>query len=373
MNDITISLEQVRSMVFGFAVGDALGVPVEFKKRRFLDQNPVTGMLAGGIWNQPIGTWSDDTSMVLAEMESIARLKAVDYDDIMKNFIRWADHAEFTATDVTFDIGNATAKALRRYKAGVPAEKCGGTGDRDNGNGSLMRILPFCPVCMFSLPYGEVVRQVDSWWYETSVSYLDIPSALTHAHLRSIIACEIYGLIALSLILDEQGKDLHSYIEDTIEFIFSTFFPDDAGLDEFEEILKSLRNYEPKEDKEAIAARKEAHEARKFYGRLMSFRRDNLPPREEIKSSGYVVDTLEAAIWCLLSTDNYRDAVLEAVNLGGDTDTVAAITGGLAGLAYGMEDIPEEWLSVLKKREYIEELCLAYTKAFEGEDGVYFK
>ena len=137
-----ISLEQVRGMILGFAVADALGVPVEFEERDFFDKNPVTGMQGGGYWEQPIGTWSDDTSMVLAEMESIARLKAVDYDDIMKNFIRWAYHAEFTATDETFDIGCSIEDALRRYKSGIPLEKCGGTGEQYAYLLTLRSVLP---------------------------------------------------------------------------------------------------------------------------------------------------------------------------------------------------------------------------------------
>ena len=116
------SLNQIRAMTLGFAVGDALGVPVEFSTRENRDKDPVTGMRAFGTWNQPAGTWSDDTSMTLATMESIARVGHIDYDDIMKNFVRWKDENAFTATDEVFDVGGMTGVALERYKKGVPAE-----------------------------------------------------------------------------------------------------------------------------------------------------------------------------------------------------------------------------------------------------------
>ena len=352
-----ISLEQIRAMTLGFAVGDALGVPVEFAPREERDKDPVTGMRGNGTYkNLPAGTWSDDTSMTLATMESIARVGNIDYDDIMKNFVRWTDEAAFTATDEVFDVGIATSEALERYKKGVPAMDCGGTGERDNGNGSLMRILPF----------AAWICAPDEMWV-AEVDLLHEASALTHAHLRSQIACEIYGTIAIYLMLganrwlslEAQSTAPH----DCIEFALGEAEMDlCADADELNEVCEKLTGEPPIV---AFDDTEKTREARETYARLWTFCADDLPPRDEIKSSGYVVDTLEAVVWCLLSTDNYRDAVLTAVNLGSDTDTVAAITGGLAGLAYGLDAIPKEWLDTLKKRDDIEKICLDFYNALE--------
>lgn len=348
------SLNQIRAMTLGFAVGDALGVPVEFFEREDLDKTPVTGMRAGSTWSQPEGTWSDDTSMTLATMESIARVGHIDYDDIMKNYVRWKDEAAFTATDKVFDVGGMTGVALERYKGGVPAEECGGTDEHDNGNGSLMRILPI----------AALICQPDELWIN-DIELVNETSALTHAHPRSQVACRIYSTIAIYLMLgahrwlssEPQRKTPHECIEYALEEAKADLCADADELNALCEKFAGEPPIVPFEDTE------EMREGKETYARLWTFRADNLPPRDEIRSSGYVVDTLEAAVWCLLSTDNFRDAVLTAVNLGDDTDTVAAITGGLAGLAYGLDAIPKEWLATLKKRDYIEEICIKFHDA----------
>ena len=144
-------------------------------------------------------------------------------------------------------------------------------------------------------------------------------SALTHAHDRSVMACRIYGYILTFLLKDPTRESLA------------------AGIQFAGEDLNHLPEFE--------------HYTRLFAPDFAAL------PEDEIKSSGYVVDTLEAALWCLLTTDNYRDCVLKAVNLGGDTDTVAAVAGGLAGALYGYEGIPQAWRETLIKREWIEEMC----------------
>lgn len=135
-------LEKAHAMIYGHAIGDALGVPVEFETREELAANPVTDMRGFGEHDVPPGTWSDDTSMTLALMESLARLGYVDYADIMDNFVRWVNEAAFTATGELFDIGRGTRQSLVKYWKGVSPLECGGQSDGDNGNGSLMRIAP---------------------------------------------------------------------------------------------------------------------------------------------------------------------------------------------------------------------------------------
>lgn len=282
----------------GLVVGDALGVPVEFKQR---DTYEVTDMIGYGTYNQPPGTWSDDSSMTLATLESIGRLGKIDPADIMGNFFRWFEHADFTPWGEVFDIGAGTQRAISRYAKGIPVSGCGGDSIRDNGNGSLMRILPLAFV-----PHTE--RDV-----------FDI-SALTHAHPISQIACLLYISMADHLL---------------------------AGDSKEKAVAKGIQVIAPEE-----------------YARLPNIHQCR---RNEIKSTGYVVDTLEAVLWCLLNTDNYRDCVLTAVNLGDDTDTVAAIAGGLAGVLYGVggeKGIPEEWIAQIARRDWIGQLCERVERTF---------
>lgn len=125
--------------IIGLVVGDALGLPVQFKKR---DTYKITDMVGNGTYNQPLGTWSDDSSMTLATVESIGRLGKIDTDDIMKNFLDWLNNATFTPYNKVFDVGARTLKSIAKYARGVPIDDCGGKSYFDNGNGALMRILP---------------------------------------------------------------------------------------------------------------------------------------------------------------------------------------------------------------------------------------
>lgn len=256
-------MSKLRSAIYGFAIGDALGVPYEFKERYTFT---CTDMIGHGTWNQESGTWSDDTSLTLATAKSIKDKKTVDVKDIRKNFEAWLYHNEFTANGLVFDVGGTTREAIVLGH--------GMDGFHDNGNGSLMRILPLA----FTDASDDDIANV---------------SAITHAHEISKNACIEYMHIARKLIRSEK------YIDNTIK-----------NLDE-----------------------------------------------SEIESGGFVLDTLKASLWCILNSDNYKDAVLKAVNLGDDTDTTAAVTGGLAGIIYGYDAIPKEWVDKLKNKELIED-CL---------------
>jgi ADP-ribosylglycohydrolase len=332
--------------ILGLAVADALGVPVEFQSRESLRRNPVTEMRGHGTYKQPPGTWSDDTSLTLCLLDSLANKKIdwkvqrpfqPDYADTMQRFLSWADKAEYTAHGTVFDIGIATRKALQRFKEGTDPLECGGTLEQDNGNGSLMRILPLA-FYLYSV-IGE-----DFMIKEESIKIINEVSSLTHAHKRSQIACGIYLSVAQQF-FDKAwfvGWDWRRSEEDWENAIRAGLKSAiHAGLEWTEEYYKSKTEY--------------AKEL-KHYKRLFKKNFAKLP-EEKIKSSGYVVDTLEAAIWCLLNTDNYKDCVLKAGNLGEDTDTVAAVAGGLAGMYYGVEGIPKKWLKKLARRDYIEKLC----------------
>ncbi len=307
----------LKGMLLGLAVGDALGVPVEFDSRRSLKNNPVEGMRSGGSWGQEAGTWSDDTGLTIAAMESIARLGKINFQDVMENFLRWYEHDDFTAAGERFDVGNTTRAAIVRFGRKIlPPTKCGATDENSNGNGSLMRILP-ATIFLFATR-GKIARD--------ELEIIHDFSALTHGHIISKISCGIYSLIAAQLL---NGKKIAE--------AFS------LGM----------------------------NDAKNFYGTEESFQTfsrlcdENFAAldEEKISSSGYVVDTLEAALWCLLNTDDYKSLALKAVNLGGDTDTTAAVAGGLAGIFYGADSIPDEWLKILKRRDYLEKLCENFSNA----------
>ena len=321
INNTINTINIIKSVMIGHAVGDALGVPVEFASREELENAPVTDMEGYGTYPMPAGAWSDDTSMSLAALDSLATGK-VDWDEIMQNFGRWLSEDAYTPTGECFDAGRTCVSAILNYfKNKMPYNKCGESDERSNGNGSLMRIDPFVLYASMTMLNGN---SEDYWSW---MGFIKQASSLTHAHDRSVMGCIIYGYI-LTFLMREQSRE--SLIKG-IEF---------AGkvLDYLPEFEHYKRIFEPDFDK---------------------------LPTDEIKSSGYVVDALEAALWCLLTTDNYKDCVLKAVNLGEDTDTVAAVAGGLAGALYGYDTIPEEWRNTLIKREYIEEMCERACESWE--------
>jgi ADP-ribosylglycohydrolase len=289
--------------IMGLVVGDALGVPFEFKER---DTFKCTDMTGYGTHAQPVGTWSDDSSMTLATMYSIKMRSKLNLTDMMHRFYMWLFCGMYTPYGKVFDAGCTTIRAIKKYSysPGIDPVKCGGDGEMDNGNGSLMRILPLA-------------------FIDCTMEDVFNVSALTHAHHISQMACGIYFNIAKHLI---KGETKNEAVEAAME-------------------------------KCIVASAK--FERLDFIAEL---------DRDEIRSTGYVVDTLEAALWCFLTTESYRDCVLTAVNLGNDTDTVAAVAGGLAGIYYGIggeTGIPEEWIETIAKKEWIKDLCESFEKKFQ--------
>ena len=302
--------------IMGVVVGDALGCPVQFLMRDELKaRGLVTGMEGHGTYDMPVGTWTDDSSMTLAALDSIRELGVLDLEDVMTRFIDWYEDGDYTPFGEAFDIGNTCSSAIEIYKLERDPLSCGLFTEHSNGNGSLMRILP---VCLYA--YDRKLPD------DEAISVIHKASALTHAHLRSKIACGLY-YFCVKAVLDASGN-----LSDRLQ----------AGLDE------GFAFYE-----EDLSNRVELS----YYGRLRDLSELSAVPESGIKSSGYVVDSLEAAIWSLITTDTFADALLKAVNLADDSDTIAAIAAGLAGLYYGYESIPKEWLEVIQKREWIEDLC----------------
>lgn len=301
--------------IWGHCVGDAMGLPVEFSSRASLRANPVVSPRAFGTFHQPAGTWSDDTSLSLGLLDSLRR--GLDYIDIMRNFSVWLNQGEFTPHGETFDVGRSTQEAIRRFDWGIPPLSCGGSTEQDNGNGALMRILP-------TLFYLRANFGAGFTGNKAAMSTLHNVCALTHAHPRSHVACGIYLSIADQLFGGlPAGEAVSTGLTEACRYY--------AGQQAF---IPEIR----------------------YFWRLREKGFDRLP-ENDIHSSGYVVDTLEAAIWCLLTTNSYRDCILRAVNLGEDTDTVAAVAGGLAGLLYGRAGIPTDWMAGIARPDLFDKLC----------------
>ncbi|MCX8522679.1 ADP-ribosylglycohydrolase family protein [Chryseobacterium formosus] len=301
----------IKAGIFGVCIGDALGVPVEFNKRETLKVFPVENMREFGSWNQPKGTWSDDSSLTLCLAEEL--IKGYDLEKIGQSFVKWQKYGHWTAHGRLFDIGGTTRQAIARLIKGESAKFSGNIFEEDNGNGSLMRILPLA----FYLKNEEDIEKL----YKTVKEV----SSITHGHFRSVFSCFIYVIFAIELMKGKDKKEAYSHVQKTaLEFA-------------------EIQGFNPKEVQ--------------LFGRILTndISRYN---EEEISSSGYVLASLEASLWCFLNSESYSEAVLKAVNLGEDTDTTGAITGGIAGIYSGFENIPEEWIEDLVRKDDIENLCI---------------
>jgi len=322
MKEMIRMMENTNNMlngVMGVVVGDALGCPVQFMSREEVAQKPVTGMRGYGTFNLPEGSWTDDSSLTIALLDSLNRKEGVDLDDIMENFMKWLHEGEFTPYGYSYDIGNGTMQAINRYRKYRDAKKCGGDEEWNNGNGSLMRILPVCV-------YSSEMKSRGEFSYSDAIKTVHAVGSLTHAHIRANIACGLYFFM-VHQILNGSGT-----LKERLQ----------------EGLTKGFAFYEM-----FLVDKENLH----FYDRLRDLDAFSKISADMIKSSGYVVDTLEAAVWSLITTDSFESALLKAVNLGKDTDTVGAVAGGLGGLFYGYDAIPEDWLAAIKRREWIEEMC----------------
>ena len=319
--------DAIRGGLLGSAAGDALGVPYETESYESMRRNLCTGMTGYGHHRQPPGTWSDDTSMALCTADSLCR--GFDPDDMMKRFMLWKDKKQYTATGVVFDVGRICRKAINQFTEGVPALLCGDASVNGNGNGSLMRILPMSlyQICLYPAeddglgPFLEPVHEA---------------SALTHAHPVSQICCGLFTLVIREWFLEgNEGKTPLEMAQRAFEK-GKAFYESKGGVFR-EEIRKPDLFIEPVK----------------------------LPAMQgkELPNWGYVINTWNIALMSFLTTDSYRDCVLQAVNMGGDTDTNGAVAGALAGVYYGAESIPEEWIDAIQNKRLIDLICGKFTDA----------
>jgi ADP-ribosylglycohydrolase len=304
--------EKIKSGLIGVCVGDALGVPVEFNSREEMSADPVTGMRGYGSHDVPPGTWSDDSSLTFCFAEALSQEKLGEnlFRAIAKNFCLWYNEGYWTAYGICFDIGNTTVQAIRNLQLGVTPTEAGLTSEMSNGNGSLMRVLPVA-FCEKLLDFPDLIN------------FAHQVSALTHRHLIAQMSCGIYVSIAANLL---RGKDKTTAYLDGVEQIKTLYQNPDYNTE--------VHNFD----------------------RVLNHNIANFA-EADISANGYVIHSLEASLWCFLNSNSYSEAVLKAVNLGDDTDTTAAITGGLAGIYYGMENIPSEWIETIAKKQKILDLA----------------
>jgi ADP-ribosyl-[dinitrogen reductase] hydrolase len=306
--DISLAAQRDRAIgaLLGLAVGDALGTTLEFKTRD--SYPPLTEMVGGGPFGLQPGQWTDDTAMALALADSLSSCGEVDAGDLMQRFVAWRRNGAYSCTGACFDIGVTTSQALSRYeRSGDPF--AGSQDPRTAGNGSLMRLAPVA---------------IRYWGDQERVRRAAIDqSRTTHAAPEAVSACAAYADMLAQAIA---GRPRHE--------VLAPELGDYAGA-----ITQVLRG--------------------SWRGK----------PRAKIRSGGYVVESLEAALWLIGRTGDFPGAVLTAANLGEDADTTAAITGQLAGALYGASSIPNDLLAKLAWRERIDDLAKALFDALLRDSG----
>ncbi|WP_278536201.1 ADP-ribosylglycohydrolase family protein [Delftia acidovorans] len=300
------TLDRYRGALLGLACGDAVGTTLEFQPRGSFA--PLTDMVGGGPFSLPAGKWTDDTSMALCLAESLLHRGGCDPHDQMTRYANWYEWGYWSSTGNCFDIGMATRAAIQHFLA--TGDPLAGSPDPDQaGNGSLMRLAP---VPMFFGPDEDLVQRM-----------AELSSRTTHAAPECLQACRLF---AVALCRALQGLPRQQVLD------LGGVLPDGAS--------PRLREI-----------------ARGDY-------RDK--PAAQIRGSGYVVDSLEAALWCFARHDSFEGAVLQAANLGDDADTTAAITGQLAGALHGASGIAERWLERLHLGPEITALADALWQAARG-------
>jgi len=279
----------INNSILGAIIGDCLGVPVEFFSRNELKKKPVINMRGNGTHNRPKGTWSDDTAFILATLDGLTI--PFDLKIIAENFVNCYYHDEYWQKSL-FDIGQGTRIGIENiyeHLASNNFDEEEEYGDIRDGNGSLMRMLPI-------VLYIYILKDSDFLDFESRKNFVYKISALTHKNKKSKLACHMYVEYCLFL--------LNGYNKHDAYYMLCDLFNEYAGDEEFKILLN-----------------KRLHKVK----------------MKKISSSGYVIDSLIASLWCFLTETSYITTVLKAVNLGGDTDTIACISGGIAGLYYEIE------------------------------------
>lgn len=290
--------------LWGFIIGDAYGVPMEFMER---DTFNVSDMIGYGCWDVPAGTWSDDSAMTLITIEHL--INDTSLADLKRAFCDWAYRGHWTYNDEpSFDVGLTISEVINRWEKNGLYETAK-TDEHSNGNGALMRILP---IAFYSYKRSIEERYVKDY------------ATLTHGHIRSTLCCLHYTYVVHALM---DGLSIRDSLKQANDYILPKLADYPEEVTHFERLL-TIENVS----------------------------------RDDINSNGYVIHTLEAVYWSLLNSTSYYETIFNAVHLGSDTDTVGAIAGGLAGLYYEKLNIPEDWMELIPKREEIDTLLNRFVK-----------
>lgn len=309
----SISPNKIKGCVWGSICGDAIGVPVEFKPRSYLQKHPIKGMTGTNdptsVYKLTPGTISDDSSMSLVTMESL--LKGYNQKDIMRLFSIWFTKAYMTSHDEVFDIGVTTKRAINNYIK-KKSQPWGISTELANGNGSLMRIHPIA-IYFVNKSDDELINKA----FEVS--------ELTHAHIRSKLACAYFCVLLKQILHKKSFIESYKYTNEVMK-----------------DLIIKRGEYKPFE--------------RILTGKII---KESI---NKIRSGGYVIDTLEASLWCTYNTKTFKASLLKAVSLGEDTDTVSAVTGAITGALYGYQEIPKEWVNTIVRKDMIEKLVNRFVR-----------
>jgi ADP-ribosylglycohydrolase len=286
-------LERFKGSLLGLAVGDALGTTLEFRSPGSF--TPVEDIVGGGPFSLSAGEWTDDTSMALCLAESLIEKRGFDPADQMERYVRWYREGHLSSNGRCFDIGNTIRSALHRFEQ-TKDPFSGSTDPQSAGNGSIMRLAPV-PLCFCRNPQLAIEKAADS-------------SRTTHGAKSAIDACRYLAMLIVGILRDHEKSEILSELYTPIPGYWS----ENPLSHEIEEIA------------------------------LGSYKYRNPP---EIKGSGYVVESLEAALWAFSRSESFKEGCLLAVNLGNDADTTGAVYGQLAGAYYGYSGIPEYWLATI--------------------------
>ena len=297
---MTTKTSQQKGCMIGLAIGDAMGACVEFQRRGSFV--PVTGYRSGGKFKLKAGEWTDDTAMALCLAQSLIDSKGFDPIDQLDKYLAWMEEGYMSCTGKMIGLGNTCWRSLIRYKrdhkpyTDIKHEKF-------SGNGSLMRLAPIC------IYYADDITQ--------AVHYASLSSQTTHGSPIAVDSCRYMAYLVVHLL---NGATKELIFSNEFEQQVYAFFENDPLHQTLEPIISRAFIYKTE---------------------------------DEISSSGYAISSLEASLWSFYHTDTFKKAILKAVNLGDDADTVGAITGQLAGAFYSVDGIPPLWIEGLSKSEEI--------------------
>jgi ADP-ribosyl-[dinitrogen reductase] hydrolase len=306
--------DNIKGLVLGLAIGDALGVPLEFVSRKFLKENEVKNFRHKAYTEENIGVWSDDTALSICLIETL--LEGFSIELLEQKMLQWYQKAHWTAQFSAPEIGVATAQALDGLEKGNTQN--GATGSYANGNGALMRCAPAF-LLLKEIPAAQQFSEIAQI------------SAITHAEAISKVSC--FALVKLLEYLKLKPSKALAYgaMQKELQQLFTD--NTDCGL------------------------------VQSIFTRIVGQKVYELP-EPQIFSTGYVLHTLEASIWCFMNTKTFSEAIWKAVNLGDNTDTVASVTGALAGLYYGYSSIDTTFVTNLSEKDRILDLAQALSQKY---------